>query len=118
MVNPQSQPSGWLDWLQLDPSPALAEDLLLSSLAALQLNGRFLYLQWTPALTDLSAGTRRVLEALARQGDTVFVAVGQHPGQIQLSYRMPDLENAVAFDAGGLKGLIQQWFSWATSAPS
>jgi hypothetical protein len=82
----------------------------------MHLNGRFLYLKVTTDLAEFSAGERRILGALTRQGDTVFVAVASDPGQVRLSYRLPDLDNAVAFDADGLRGLIQQWFTWASAA--
>jgi hypothetical protein len=45
----------------------------------------------------------------------VFVAVAPDPGHVRLCYRLPDLDNAVAFDADGLRGLIQQWLVWASS---
>jgi hypothetical protein len=84
----------------------------------LQLNGRFLYLKGTTDLAEFNAGERRILGALTRQGDTVFVAVGPIPGHVGLCYRMPDLDNAVAFDADGLRGLIRQWFAWASTTES
>jgi hypothetical protein len=93
----------------------LAEELVVTSVGVLQLNGRFLYLKQTTDLADFNPGERRVLEVLTRQGDTVFVAVGPDEGPVGLSYRMPDLENAVAFDADGLRGLIQQWSVWAST---
>jgi hypothetical protein len=31
---------------------------------------------------------------------------------------MPDLENDVAFDVDGLRGLIRQWFVWASATES
>lgn len=97
-----------------------AEDLVVSSVQVLQLNGRFLYLKATTDLAEFNSGEQRILGALTRQGDTVFVAVGPDPVQVRLCYRMPDLDNAVAFDADGLRGLIQQWFVWAsaTETPS
>jgi hypothetical protein len=79
-------------------------------------NGRVLYLKGTTDLAEFNAGERRILGALTRQGDTVFVAVGTDPGHVRLSYRLPDLDNAVAFDADGLRSLIQQWFVWAGTA--
>lgn len=117
MVEVQAEQSGWFDWLQLDKSlvPEMAEDLVVGSVGALQLNGRYLYLKRTADLADFLAGERRILEAMSRQGDTVFVAVGPDPEHVRLSYRMPDLENAVAFDADGLRGLIRQWFVWAST---
>jgi hypothetical protein len=121
MVDPQAEQSGWFDWLQQDTSlvPEGSEDLIVTSVRVLQLNGRFLYLKRTTDLAQFNAGERRILEALTRQGDTVFVAVGPDPGLVRLSYRMPDLENAVSFDADGLRGLIRQWFVWAsTESPS
>jgi hypothetical protein len=81
----------------------------------LQLNGRYLYLKRTTDLAEFTADERRILEALTRQGDTVFVAVGPDPGHLRLSYRMPDLENAIAFDGEGLRAFIQQWFVWAST---
>lgn len=120
MVAPQPAPSGWFDWLQQEPSsvPESAEDLMVTSVRVLQLNGRFLYLKATADLTGFNAGERRILEALARQGDTVFVAVGEDPGHLRLSYRMPDLENAIAFDLDGLRELIRQWSVWASASQS
>ena len=120
MVEPQAEPSGWFDWLQQDQSlvPEGAEDLVVTSVRVLQLNGRFLYLKRTTDLADFNAGERLILEALTRQGDTVFVAVGSDPGHVRLSYRMPDLDNAVAFDPDGLRGLIRQWFVWASTTES
>jgi hypothetical protein len=117
MVDPQAEQSGWFDWLQQDTSlvPEGSEDLIVTSVRVLQLNGRFLYLKRTTDLAELNAGERRILEALTRQGDTVFVSVGPDPGLVRLSYRMPDLENAVSFDADGLRGLIRQWFVWAST---
>jgi hypothetical protein len=117
MVDPQAEQSGWFDWLQQDTSlvPEGSEDLIVTSVRVLQLNGRFLYLKRTTDLAEFNAGERRILEALTRQGDTVFVAVGPDPGLVRLSYRMPDLENAVSFDADGLRGLIRQWFVWAST---
>ncbi len=120
MVEPQAEQSGWLDWLSEDPSftPESSEDLVVTSVRILQLNGRFLYLKVTPDLAEFNAGERRILGALAKQGDTVVVAVGQDPGHIRLTYRMPDLENAVAFDLDGLRGLIRQWSAWALATES
>jgi hypothetical protein len=117
MVETQVEQSGWFDWLQQEKSlvPERAEDLAITSVLVLQLNGRFLYLKRTMDLADFNAGEQRVLEALARQGDTVFVAIGPDPAHVRFSYRLPDLENAVAFDAAGLLGLIEQWFVWATT---
>lgn len=117
MVDPQAEQPGGFDWRQQDNSivPEGAEDLVVTSVRALQLNGRFLYLKGTNDLTEFNAGERRILGALTRQGDTVFVAVAPDPGYIRLCYRMPDLDNAVAFDVDGLRGLIQQWFAWASA---
>jgi hypothetical protein len=118
MVEPQ--PDGWFDWLQQDPSlvPESSEDLLVSAVRVLQLNGRVLYLKATTELGAITPGEMRILEALSRQGDTVVIAVGQGPQHIRLSYRMPDLDNAVAFDLDGLRGLIRQWSIWATTTES
>jgi len=120
MIDTRAEPSGWFDWLQQEKSrlPEGAEDLVITSLLVLQLNGRFLYLKRTTDLAEFSAGERRILGALTRQGDTVFVAVGPDPGHPRLCYRLPDLDNAVAFDGDGLRGLIQQWFAWASSTGS
>src|SRR3989442_1607878 len=118
MVENQAEQSGWFDWLQSEGSlvPERTEDLVVTSVLVLQLNGRFLYLKRTTDLTDFNAGERRILEALTRQGDTVFVAVGPDPGHLRLSFRLPDLENAIAFDADGLRALVRQWFVWASTA--
>ena len=118
MVESHAEQSGWFDWLQLEKSlvPESAEDLVITSVGVLQLNGRFLYLKRTTDLADFNAGERRILDALARQGDTVFVAVGTDPLHLRLSYRMPDLENAVAFDADGLLALVRLWFVWASTS--
>lgn len=110
MVDPQAEQSDWFE--------ERSEDLVVTSVRVLQLNGRFLYLKVTPDLTEFNAGERRILGALAKQGDTVVVAVGQDRAHIRLTYRMPDLENAVAFDLDGLRGLIQQWSVWATATES
>lgn len=120
MVNTQLERRGWFDWLQREPSfvPESAEDLMVTAVRVLQLNGRFLYLKATTDLAELSPSERRILGALARQGDTVFVAVGQDPDHVRFSYRMPDLDNAVAFDLDGLRGLIGQWFAWASTSAS
>jgi hypothetical protein len=117
MVETHAEQSGWFDWLQHDKSlvPERAEDLVLTSVGVLQLNGRYLYLKRTTDLAEFTADERRILEALTRQGDTVFVAVGPDPGHLRLSYRMPDLENAIAFDGEGLRAFIQQWFVWAST---
>ena len=117
MVETHAEQSGWFDWLEHDKSlvPETAEDLVVTSVGVLQLNGRFLYLKRTTDLANCTAGERRILEAMARQGDTVFVAVGADPEHVRLSYRMPDLENAVAFDGDGLRALIRQWFVWAST---
>jgi len=117
MVDPQAEQSGSFDWLAQDNSivPEGAEDLVISSVRVLQLNGRFLYLKGTNDLAEFNAGERRILGALTRQGDTVFVAVAPDPGHVRLCYRMPDLDNAVAFDVDGLRALIQQWLAWASA---
>ena len=117
MIETHAEQSGWFDWLQYEKSlvPERAEDLALTSVGVLQLNGRFLYLERTTDLADFTAAERRILDALSRQGDTVFVAVGPDPGHLRLSYRMPDLENAIAFDADGLRALVRQWFVWAST---
>jgi hypothetical protein len=118
MVVTQAEHTGWFDWLQRDTSlvPESAEDLVVTSVRVLQLNGRFLYLKGTTDLAAVNTEERRILEALTRQGDTVFVAVGPDPTHVRLSYRMPDLDNAIAFDAAGLRRLIEQWFVWASTA--
>jgi len=118
MLETQAQQSGWFDWLQHETAlvPEAAGDLVVTSVSVLQLNGRFLYLKRTTDLADFNAGERRILDALARQGDTVFVAVGPDPLHLRLSYRMPDLENAVAFDADGLLALVRLWFVWASTS--
>ena len=92
-----------------------AENLVVTSVQVVQLNGRFLYLKGTTDLAEFNAGEQRILEALTRDGDTVFVAVGPDPAHVGLCYRMPDLENAVAFDGDGLRSLIQQWLVWASA---
>src|ERR671934_1050822 len=118
MVEPKRRQPGWFDWLQQEPSlvPESAEDLVVDSVRILQLNGRFLYLKGIADLGAFNLAELRVLSALSRQGDTVIVAVGPTPAQVRLCYRMPDLENAVAFDHDGLRGLIHQWFVWASTA--
>jgi hypothetical protein len=120
MIETRAEQPGWFDWLQQEKSrlPEGAEDLVDTSLLVLQLNGRFLYLKATTDLAAFSAGERRILGALTRQGDTVFVAIGPDPRHPGLCYRLPDLDNAVAFDGDGLRGLIQQWFAWASSTES
>ena len=117
MVEAHAEQSGWFGWLQYDKSlvPEGAEDLVVSSVGVLQLNGRFLYLKRTTDLADFTGGERRILESLTRQGDTVFDAVGPDPVHVRLSYRMPDLENAIAFDGDGLRAIIRQWFVWAST---
>jgi hypothetical protein len=117
MIETHAQQSGWFDWLQHEKSlvPERAEDLALTSVGVLQLNGRFLYLKRTTDLADFTADERRILDALTRQGDTVFVAVGPDHEHLRLSYRLPDLENAIAFDADGLRALVRQWFVWAST---
>lgn len=120
MVETQAEQSGWFDWLQHEESlvPESAEDLVVTSVRVFQLNGRVLYIKRTSDLADFNAGERRILEALSRQGDTVLVAVGPDPGRVRLSYRMPDLENAVSFDVDGLRGILRQWFIWASTTES
>lgn len=113
-----SNPNSWIEWMGLDPSlvPESAEDFALTDAAMLQVNGRYLFLKRLGDLAEIGAGEGRVLQALMHQGDTVFIAVGEEPAQLRLSYRLPDLENAVASDADGLRGLIAQWFAWASAA--
>jgi hypothetical protein len=120
MVEPRPDQSGWSAWLQRDNSlvPERADDLVIASVLVMQVSGRFLYLKLTSELTELNAAEVRVLESLTRLGDTVLVATGPDPEHVRLSYRMPDLQNAVAFDADGLRGLIRQWFVWATTSAS
>lgn len=120
MADTPAAQSGWFDWLQQEQSfvPEGAEELVVSSVFVLQLNGRFLYLKGTTDLAEFNAGERRILGALSRQGDTVFVAVGPDPEHVRLSYRLPDLDNAIAFDGAGLRALIRQWFVWASTAES
>ncbi len=117
MIETHSEQSGWFDWLRQDTSlvPESAQDLVVTAVLLLQLNGRHLYLKRASDLADINAGEKRILDALTRQGDTVFVAVGPDAGHLRLSYRMPDLENAIAFDADGLRALIRQWFVWAST---
>jgi hypothetical protein len=120
MISTNAVQSGWFDWLQQEKSflPEGAEDLVVTSVLVLQLNGRFLYLKGTTDLAEINAGERRILGALTKQGDTVFVAVGPDSGHVRLCYRLPDLDDAVAFDADGLRGLIRQWFVWASATES
>ena len=110
--------TAWIQWLGQDPSvvPQGAEDFALTDAAMLQVNGRYLYLKRVRDLTEIGVAEARLLDALARTGDTVFIAVGDDPSQLRLSYRLPDVENAVASDADGLRGLIRQWFAWASAA--
>jgi hypothetical protein len=105
------------DWLHSDPSvvPEREADLAISGLRVLELKGRFLYLRWLRDLSEFNSDEGRILQLLAHQGDTVFIAVGPDPGHIRFSYRMPNLEDAVAFDADGLRGLIRQWLVWAST---
>jgi hypothetical protein len=118
MINTQLERRGWFDWLEREPwfVAESADDLMVTAIRVLQLNGRFLYLKATTDLAGMSPSEGRILGALARQGDTVFVAVGQDPDHVRFSYRMPDLDNAVAFDLDGLRGLIGQWVAWATTS--
>jgi hypothetical protein len=120
MVKPRTEQSGWSEWLQHDNSlvPERADDLVIASVLVMQVSGRFLYLKRADELADLNAAEVRVLESLTRLGDTVLVATGPDPEHVRLSYRMPDLQNAVAFDADGLRGLIRQWFVWASTSES
>src|SRR5437762_13231750 len=115
MVESHAEQSGWFDWLQLEKSlvPESAEDLVITSVGVLQLNGRFLYLKRSTNLADFIGGERRILEVLTRQGDTVFVAVGADPEHVRLSYHMRDIETAIAFDVDGLLAFIRQSFVWA-----
>src|SRR3989442_1951115 len=71
MIETHGEQSGWFDWLQYDKSlvPERAEDLVVTSVGVVQLNGRFLYLKRTTDLANFTAGERRFLEALTRQGD-------------------------------------------------
>jgi hypothetical protein len=116
MIGAQIMNSGWSEWLRQEQStiPLTAEDIATSSMLMMQLNGRFLYVKEAASVADVTAGERRILEALTRQGDTVFVVVGQDTGPTRLSYRLPNLETAVAFDLDSLRGLIRQWFDWAS----
>jgi len=120
MVDTQAEGSGWFDWLQQEKAlvPEGSEDLVVSSVRVLHVNGRFLYLKGTTDLAEFNAGERRILEGMTRQGDTVFVAVGTDPSHVRFSYRMPDLDDAVAFDGDGLLALIRQWFVWASTQES
>ena len=110
--------SAWTDWLSQDPSvvPQSAEDFALTDAAMLQVNGRYLYLKLVRDLADIGVAEARLLDALARTGDTVFIATGDDPSQLRLSYRLPNVDSAVASDADGLRGLIRQWFTWASAA--
>lgn len=114
MSNNQS----WTEWLGQDPTlvPESAEDFALTDMAMLQLNGRYLFVRRVGGLDEIGPAEARALQALTRQGDTVFIAVGDEPAQLRLSYRVPDVENAVASDGDGLRGLIRQWFAWASAA--
>src|SRR2546423_13501601 len=91
MVNPQAEQPGSFDWLAQDNSivPEGAEDLVISAVRDLQLNGRFLYLKGTNDLAEFNAGERRIIGALSHQGATVFVAVAPAPGQVRLGSRIP-----------------------------
>src|SRR5437667_12800880 len=117
MLETQAQQSGWFDWLQHETAlvPEAAGDLVVTSVSVLQLNGRILYLKRTTDLADFNAGERRILEALTRQGDTMFVAVGPNPVHVHLCNRMPTLETAIAFDGAGQRAIIRQWFIWAST---
>src|SRR5258708_25845762 len=74
MVNTHVEQSGWFDWLQQEESFAreAAEDLVVTSVRVLQLNGRVLYLALTTDLAELNAGGRPTLQAVTRHGATVF----------------------------------------------
>src|SRR5438094_8006542 len=114
MIETHAEPSGWFDWLQQDTSlvPESAEALVITAVLVLQLNGRLLYLKRASDLADINAGERRILDALTRQGDTVFVALGPDAGRLRLSYRMTDLENAIAIDAYDLRALNRLLIIW------
>jgi hypothetical protein len=114
MINNRS----WTDWLSQDPSivPQSAEDFALTDAAMVQVNGRYLYLKRVRDLADIGVAEARLLDALARTGDTVFIAIADDPSQLRLSYRLPNVDTAVASDADGLRGLIRQWFAWASAA--
>ena len=64
MVESHAEQSGWFDWLQHEKSlvPEGAEDLVVTSVGVLQLNGRFLYLKRTTDLADFIGGERRIAE--------------------------------------------------------
>ncbi|HEY9286510.1 MAG TPA: hypothetical protein VIT43_00645 [Candidatus Dormibacteraeota bacterium] len=110
--------SAWTGWLSQDASvvPQSAEDFALTDAAMLQVNGRYLYLKRVRDLAEIGVAEARLLDALARTGDTVFIAVGDDPSQLRLSYRLPNVDSAVASDGDGLRGLIRQWFAWASAA--
>jgi hypothetical protein len=94
------------------------EDAIVTSLQVLRVNGRFLYVRLVADLAELNEAEQRMLGVLARHGETVFVAVGPDSAHVRFSYRIPDLENAVALDVDGLHGLIQQWHGWANASDS
>jgi hypothetical protein len=110
--------SSWIQWLGQDPTVAAesAEEFAVTDVAMLQLNGRYLFLKRVGGLDEIGPAEARALQALTRQGDTVFIAVGEDPAQLRLSYRVPEVENAVASDGDGLRGLIRQWITWASAA--
>src|SRR5438874_585757 len=110
MIETHAEPSGWFDWLQQDTSlvPESAEALVITAVLVLQLNGRLLYLKRTSDLADINAGERRILDALTRQGDTVFVAVGPDAGHLRLPYHTPAPAHAIASDADARRALIRQ----------
>src|SRR5947208_9382103 len=70
MIETHGEQSGWFDWLRQDTSlvPEGAEDLVVTAVLVLQLNGRLLYLKRASDLADINAGERRILDALTRQG--------------------------------------------------
>src|SRR5207237_9023174 len=103
MAETHAEQSGWFDWLQDEKFLVAegAEDLDVTSVGVLQLNGRSLYLKRTTDLADFTAGERRILEALTRQGDTVIVADGPDPVHVRLSSRMPELYTSRALAGAG-----------------
>src|SRR5438874_13475136 len=109
MVESHGEQSGWFDWLQHEKSlvPEGAEDLVVTSVGVLQLNGRFLYLKRTTDLADFIGGERRILEALTRQGDTVFVAVGPVSVTFSLSYSLADRATSIAIDGYGVRDILR-----------
>ena len=71
MVDTQAERSGWFDWLQQEKAlvPEGSEDLVVSSVRVLHVNGRFLYLKGTTDLAEFNAGERRILAAPSRVGE-------------------------------------------------